>query len=211
MSNWDRGARLQFDMADLRPIIEHARAAKEYRKPYGGKPSPSLCFVKDSGIYLMSAGLPAQPDPKHSGPSTKLLVAYAKGYEDDAPDSFDKCVEAVGGDDFSESLPLAWFTSALDEGATRLTLLVAEKGIRCTHDAPPEPVAMAVVRSSVTGQWNYCPEAARALLRLEFDDERSGLRTAAAAIAAAKRNPTVPKGSTFTTYETPLQYPRRTK
>jgi len=200
MSNWDRGTRLTFSMSELRPIIEHARAATEYRKPYGGKAAPSLWFVKDSGIYLMSAGLPAQPDPKHSGPSTKLLVSYAKGYEADAPDSFDKCREAVGGDDFSEALPLAWFTSALGEGATRLTLLVAEKGIRCSHDAPELPIQMAIIESRVTGKWNYCPEVARDLLRLELDDKDSGLPTAAAAIKAAKRDRTVPKGSTFKQY-----------
>ena len=198
-------ARLVFSIAALRPIIEHARAAKEYRIPYGGKASPSLCFVKDSGIYLMSAGLPAQPDPKHSGPSTKLLVVYAKGYSDKAPDSWEKCREAVGGDDFSEYLPLNWFTSALDEGATKITIIVSERGIRCTDNAPLGPIAMAVVQSNATGKWCYCPEAARATLRLEFDDDESGSDTADESIAQAKRDKTVPKGSTFKLYPAKVQ------
>jgi len=130
-------AKLTFDMSELRPIIEHARAAKEFTAPYGiGKPVPSLYFVKDSGIYLMSASKERQLDPKHSGPSPKNLVAHAKGYEPEAEDSWEKCREAVGGDDFAEALPLAWFTSALDAGATKLHLHVREKAIRASTTVP---------------------------------------------------------------------------
>ena len=130
-------AKLTFDMTELRPIIEHARAAKEFTAPYGvGKPEPSLYFVKDSGIYLMSAAKERQMDPKYNGPSKKNLVAYAKGYEPEAEDSWDKCCEAVGGDDFAEALPLAWFMGALDAGATKLHLHVSEKAIRASTTVP---------------------------------------------------------------------------
>ena len=122
-------AKLIFEMTELRSIIEHARAAKEFSAPYGGKPAPALFLVKDSGIYLMSAGKPRQ---LRGDGSDWSVVAYAKGYEADAPDSWDKCRAAVGGDDFAEALPLDWFTSALDAGAAKLHLHVGAKAIRCT-------------------------------------------------------------------------------
>ena len=125
--------KLTFDITELRSIIEHARAAKEFSAPYGGKPAPALFFVKDSGIYLMSAGKPRQL--REDGTDWSV-VAYAKGYEADAPDSWDKCRAAVGGDDFAEALPLDWFTGALDRGATKLHLHVGAKAIRCTSTVP---------------------------------------------------------------------------
>lgn len=44
--------------------------------------------------------------------------------------------------------------------------------------------------------WNYCPAAARELLKLEYSDEAS-YRTADEAIAAAKRDPTVPRNAKY--------------
>ena len=46
-------------------------------KPYGSEAKPSLFFVKDSGIYLMSGGIPGLA--REEGRPAQQ-VAYAKGY-----------------------------------------------------------------------------------------------------------------------------------
>lgn len=127
-------SRLKFPMTPvLRSIIEHARAAKQFTAPYGiGEPEPSLHFVKDSGIYLLSGASDRQLRPDGKG----SVVAYAQGYEPDAPDSWDRCRDAVGGDDFVEVLPLKFFTSALDNGATAIVLIVTEKDMRLEATFP---------------------------------------------------------------------------
>lgn len=75
--------------------------------------------------------------------------------------------------------------------------------IRMPRDAGG--MQMAVVQSSVTGEWSYMPEAARSMLRFEYDGDPTGLKTAEAAIAAAKSDTSVPKGATFKKYPTALQ------
>jgi hypothetical protein len=57
-------------------------------------------------------------------------------------------------------------------------------------------VKIAVVQSRINGCWGYCPVSAVALLRPELDDEAEFL-TAGEAIAAARRNPTVPRRAVF--------------
>jgi len=151
-------SKLTFDMVALAAIIQHAQAAterrpcfadllnKEYAKT-GEKPDENgwfkgpqldgtkipagLWLVKDDGIYLMSNGAPLQLAPNSRPDALRALVAYAKGYEPDAPDSWQKCRDAVGGDDFCEPLPLDWFTNA-KPGATELHLNFTAKSISCT-------------------------------------------------------------------------------
>lgn len=105
-------ARLSFAGADLVPLIEHARHSKDHSMPYGhGRKEPGLLLVKDDGIYLMSNGRPGQSAEKDA--TTKLRVAYAKGYEAlsgtpaQRSAQYDKIRAAVGGDDFVEFLGLS--------------------------------------------------------------------------------------------------------
>ena len=109
-------SKLVWKVDDLRPLWEHAQAAPQHRPTFDqmveydpewdfGEMSdedankaaqgPALHFVKDSGIYIMSNGLPIQ-EPKGE------RVAYAQGYDPTQGDVYDKCVNAVGGDDFVE-------------------------------------------------------------------------------------------------------------
>lgn len=75
--------------------------------PYFLSNVPTLWLVKDTGIYLMtSAKLESYPDDESH-------LCYAEGFEPDAPESYEKCKGAVGGDDFSESFK---FTDALKRG-----------------------------------------------------------------------------------------------
>ena len=141
-------AKLTFKMDDtLKSIIEHARAAKKYAAPYGGKPSPALMFVKDEGIYLMSAGVPGYH--KEDGKPSHV-VTYANGCSPDAPESWEHCRSLVGGDDFSEHLPLVWFTSALDKGATSIALYVGSDQITFKAILPKSRVVSAVTGESVS-------------------------------------------------------------
>ena len=59
--------------------------------------------------------------------------------------------------------------------------------------------AFGASQSSVTGEWNYCPEVALPILGriLELDDKPTGYKTAEEAFAAARANKTVPKSATF--------------
>lgn len=98
--------RLLFPLAEVARLAEHAVAATEHRPSFrdtleGTTPKPALWFVGDEGLYLMSNGLPHQPNPaNHDWP----LVSYAEGYRTSA----DKHTvnHMIGGDDFCEVLPL---------------------------------------------------------------------------------------------------------
>jgi hypothetical protein len=99
------------------------------REYYGTKIDPSLLLVKDEGIYLMSAGSPAQPDPDLTKPGqTRLLVQYAEGYDPtkrDRGEVWDDSYQ-VSRDDFSEPLPLGFFQRAVVEGRTEIRIILTE-------------------------------------------------------------------------------------
>lgn len=65
-----------------------------------------------------------------------------------------------------------------------------------------DQVVIVAIQSKITNQWSYCPILAVPILGrvLEYDDKPSGFTTAEAALAAARRDPTVPPGSTFEVY-----------
>ena len=58
-------------------------------------------------------------------------------------------------------------------------------------------ITIIAVQSRVTRQWNYCPIFAVSLLRPEYDDKPSGFNTAEEALAAARKDKSIPKGSRF--------------
>lgn len=60
-------------------------------------------------------------------------------------------------------------------------------------------LTIVAVRSTVTGQWNYCPLIALPIIGrvLEYDDEPSELLTAEEALSAARADKTIPAGSLF--------------
>ncbi len=84
---------------------------------------PTLYFVKDSGIYLMTAAKLKEI------PADKSHVAYAKGYSPDDEDCWEKCKNAVGGDDFAETISFSpQMQQAVTDGSD-LVLKVTEKSI----------------------------------------------------------------------------------
>lgn len=128
---------LRFNMDDLRPIIAHSEASKTHTAPYGiGKPVPGLFLVKDSGIYLMSNGETGLLRADNKPGQHSQVVVYAIGYKPDGADSYEKCRNAVGGDDFAELLPLAWFTKARDLGAVSVTVNFGKTRVGFSYALP---------------------------------------------------------------------------
>ncbi len=149
-------AQLSFNLADVKPLIEHAKAAPEQQPtfgqladetlwkpgakpgPYGtveaseldpSKLMPSLLFVKDRGAYLMSAGTPGQM----SGDGEKRVVVYAAGCDPEKDEEWwDECRHKCGGDDFAESLSVAMFEQAMSQtpGAKRLVITLTTRTIK---------------------------------------------------------------------------------
>lgn len=57
-------------------------------------------------------------------------------------------------------------------------------------------LTIVVVQSVITGGWNYCPQHAVPLLRPDLSDQQ-GWPTATEALAAAKRDQSIPQPATF--------------
>lgn len=118
-------AKLTFKNSGLRAVLAHTKQAKVFRRSYDkaieayeaatGKTyefdttipdeyyesnEPTLLFVKDEGIYIMTSA------KMEKMPEDKSHVVYAEGYSPDVPDCWDKCRDAVGGDDFVETIEL---------------------------------------------------------------------------------------------------------
>lgn len=150
-------AKLIFDMEEVRALIEHALSCKEHTPGAhildpgilrdGATLSPDqhgfpkteqidfakvpahLQLVKDSGVYLMSSGRPHLP-----GKDTHNHVVYAKGY---GPDADYETVSRVSGDDFVESIDLAFAHKALLSGATSLVVDLSATRLAISSIAAP--------------------------------------------------------------------------
>lgn len=68
-----------------------------------GQRTPCFTLVKDHGIYVMSGA--ANDKELWNKEEKKFTVAYAKGFDPDQKDLWDKTY-AVSGDDFAEAVPL---------------------------------------------------------------------------------------------------------
>ena len=96
------------------------------------KPVASLWLVKDDGVYLMSSAKESLP-----GEGSPNKVVYAKGYNPKTDgDVWDKCQDAMGGDDCVNALPLIWFEQALKAGLKEIVLNVGKRGISMTLPLP---------------------------------------------------------------------------
>jgi len=117
---------LRFNAADVLRILEHSTKAPK-QSDYYDEPirEPSFFLVKDDGIYLMSAGLPADTleDPAH--PERKF-VAYAVDYDprQTDPDTLWERTHTLSPDDFAEPLEVKpWMIKHASAGRDlRLTL-----------------------------------------------------------------------------------------
>lgn len=53
--------RYTFTAAQVRSVVEHAKAGKDHFKPYGESATPAVLLVRDDGVYLMSSNVDAMP------------------------------------------------------------------------------------------------------------------------------------------------------
>lgn len=91
---------------ELVKLATETKTHTKFRLPYSKKTTSEkgVFFVKDEGIYLMNAF----DQEKGETPSKSGLVTYALGYDPKKnEDVHQDSVEAVGGDDFGEFLPLS--------------------------------------------------------------------------------------------------------
>ena len=93
---------LRFTASNVLPIAEHALTAPTHKESFSQDQSgPALWLVKDAGVYLMSNGDPGLLLPEKDAGS---VVVYARGLSDAA--NYNDIVDAVGGDDFCEAVPI---------------------------------------------------------------------------------------------------------
>lgn len=95
---------LRFKAADLVRVYEHSLKAPTQMEDFSGPvDKPSICLVKDDGIYIMSNGT-----PRDILKGERSFCAYAKGYDPDKvdPDELWELTHSVSGDDFGETLPI---------------------------------------------------------------------------------------------------------
>jgi hypothetical protein len=160
-------AKLTFDVEALKPIVAHALASAAHSPTYnmmadpaywkeGISPHPGgwakaedldyskipahLQLAKDHGVYLLSSGTPRLMDPADPG-GQRSLVVYAKGM---TPEDGWDAWQILGGDDFVESIDLAFVKKAIDMGAKRLniTITATKLSLDFEHerDTPPHPM-----------------------------------------------------------------------
>lgn len=136
--------RLRFDPEEVRRVWEHSKASKHWRKVWGEeRHEPYLCLVHDHGVYLMSPGIPhleREDKPESS------FVAYAAGCNPDKQE-FDDWWETsrilVGGDDFSEELPIDTFDKLFAlPNVSEIYIDLSESNIEvgCKYREVPVPV-----------------------------------------------------------------------
>ena len=107
---------LKFNAKTLLPVVAEIQQ-------YGA----DMLLVKDHGIYVLSS----EGEIKDK----RRTVAYAEGYDPanfpDGGELYDACVDAVGGDDFAESLPLSSeVLTALAGGKYDLQIVVTKTQLR---------------------------------------------------------------------------------
>ena len=185
-------AKMVFNGEDVRVLYEHAKAAVEHRVTFEmlcnpaylkqgvtlkkgeyakdeqidkSKIPPSMVFVKDQGVYLMSSGIPGLP-----GEGSLNRVVYAKGLGKDA--DYDDIAHAAGGDDFAESLPLSMFDQAMAERATSVAINLSARKISVTWTPGPgvvrQPVAKRVRPACDTKELGAAMKACGATVKSQW-------------------------------------------
>lgn len=94
-----------FQTKDVARCAAHALAASNWDMAHEAGTSPpgaGLLFVHDSGVYLMSNGV-----PRDRLPENKNYVAYARHCNPKLDEEWwENSRELVGGDDFAEYIPI---------------------------------------------------------------------------------------------------------
>ena len=106
--------------ASLRNLAKETLKAKKFLIPYSQETTdkPSFELVKDSGIYVMNS---------YDRGGEENLVCYAANFNPEENDNYyQDCKNAVGGDDFVESIPLTIEQLVRLEKGGNLTIVLTE-------------------------------------------------------------------------------------
>lgn len=87
---------LIFHAAQLRRIVDHAKAAPEHDMGSDQEPEPAVTLVGDHGVYLISNGLPR--DKRRTG-EARNFVAHALGINPYQDNDWFETKRALYGDD----------------------------------------------------------------------------------------------------------------
>lgn len=149
-------ATLLFNAVEVKEQLDHAKAAIDWEQSWFDleanppkKPEPCLVLVHDvGGVYLTSNGKPGMPsDPTTEKQDQHSKVAYALGCNPNKDPRFlETGRELVGGEDFSDYIPVRYFDVVeenphCDQLALRITPKEYHIRARFTADTQ-QPVAV---------------------------------------------------------------------
>jgi hypothetical protein len=99
---------LHFDLAQVMPLIDHAKSCTEWGATYAGPAKgPGLWLVGDRGVYLMSNGKPHLQKPG-AEPDHSIVVYAEECNPDKDPDGWWDAKQAYyGGDDGFDTILIA--------------------------------------------------------------------------------------------------------
>jgi hypothetical protein len=135
---------LKFDIATVWRLVDHARTSPRQMSYYGKRlRKRTLCLVGDSGVYLISNGLPAMDAEgnligrKRKGQPIRRLVSMAVGC-DPAYNAFEDwwaVHNAIdGGNDFSHPIPIKEFEEVLPRCKTHVVMRLKADSYQITSD-----------------------------------------------------------------------------
>jgi hypothetical protein len=104
-------SRLTFDLAAVRELMAHAKAAPQHRPTFDDETTDrntepaALMLVGDTGIYLASNGVPHLP--REDGTEGMKVVYATECNPDTNEDWYDAKIALFGGDDGVDDIPIA--------------------------------------------------------------------------------------------------------
>ncbi|HYF33733.1 MAG TPA: DUF3085 domain-containing protein [Prosthecobacter sp.] len=119
--------KFRFLVSALAELIAHAKAQPDHTMPWGydkKAKKPGLLLVKDSGVYLMSNGIPCLLQDGTTGkpvPGNINKVVYAEGHTAET---------WIGGDDYVEFFDITTFEEAVAKRHTAIIFDVGPSHIR---------------------------------------------------------------------------------
>lgn len=90
--------KLSFNAKNLSALLDHSFSCTEHKITFTGDSGPGLLICGDSGVYCMSTGNPAIPDPERNSPN-KVVCAEGCDPLKNADDWWDVKRRTWGGDD----------------------------------------------------------------------------------------------------------------
>ncbi|MGY1947625.1 hypothetical protein [Nocardia asiatica] len=132
---------LWFPLTDVLGLAEHAMNAPDHRHAPSDESAtgtPSLIWVRDNGIYLVSNGLPRQAPTDTDPPDNIVHVVYAHGHGDGTHWHHGPPL----GDDFIEYLPL---TGSSAEPGTPLIDMLRDAGTAAWLVITVDPNTFSIV------------------------------------------------------------------